>query len=236
MATASPHISERFCGPDADLTIASSDGVLFKVHRKNLELHSDIFADAANMTQPEHGDGIVHLLEHSDVLDLLFQYMYRQRQPDLRNVEFDICARLAEAAEKYLVYSAAPATKSRMRDSIVEHPLEVLEYAARHSHTELATEAARLSMGLRLPAVVQVLPPEIFMKWAVFYDKWHSQTRFVLSRLVETIRPQEKSDFKDCINDPDPYQNRLEKLQTLIKESGNCSLFASYKVLLDINF
>lgn len=51
------------------------------------------------------------------------------------------------------------------RDSIVEHPLEVLEYAARHSHMELATEAARLSMGLGLPAVVQVLPAEVVMKW-----------------------------------------------------------------------
>ncbi|KAJ7730100.1 hypothetical protein DFH07DRAFT_969296 [Mycena maculata] len=157
--------SERFCAPDADITISSSDGVLFKLHRKNLELHSDIFADAANATLPGNDSDITELPERADVLDLLFQYMYRQPQPDLRMVDFDLCARLAEAAEKYLVYSAAPVTKLRLRDSVAEHPLEVLDYAGRHNHNELATEAARLSMGLPVAQAARTLAPEVLTKW-----------------------------------------------------------------------
>ncbi|KAJ7198011.1 hypothetical protein GGX14DRAFT_470686 [Mycena pura] len=155
----------RLCALDADITICSSDGVLFKLHRKNLELHSDIFANAANTTRPENGDEIVHLSERSDVLDLLFQYMYRQRQPDLQPVEFEVCTRLAEAAEKYLVYSAAPAAHLRLRASVVKHPLEVLDYAARHNYNDLATESARLSMGLPVANAVRILPPDTLMKW-----------------------------------------------------------------------
>ncbi|KAJ7790619.1 hypothetical protein B0H13DRAFT_1676139, partial [Mycena leptocephala] len=152
---------------DADITISSSDGVLFKVHRKNLEIHSDIFAAAADTTQREHYDDgeIVHLTEQADVLDLLFQYMYRQPQPLLKSIKFEICARLAEAAEKYLVYAATPATKLRMRDSVIEHPLEVLNYAARHNHAELADEAARLSMGLPVVQAVKILAPDTLAKW-----------------------------------------------------------------------
>ncbi|KAJ6477044.1 hypothetical protein C8R45DRAFT_369323 [Mycena sanguinolenta] len=138
--------SERFCSSDADLTILSSDGIIFKVHRKNLEFHSDIFADAANATvriETEDNEP-VKLSETSAVLDLLFQYMYRQPQPNLQPVDFQVCAELAEAAEKYVVYSALPAVMLRMKESIAEHPLDVLHYAAKHDHHELGSAAARL--------------------------------------------------------------------------------------------
>jgi hypothetical protein len=90
--------------------------VIFKVHRKHLEVHSDIFADAANATQPDNeAEEVVNLSESSAVLDLLFQYMYRQPQPDLKSVDFPIFAGLAEAAEKYVVYSALPAIAIKMK-------------------------------------------------------------------------------------------------------------------------
>jgi hypothetical protein len=81
----------------------------------NLKVHSDIFANADNATRPENDDEIVHLEESSDALDLLFQYMYRQPQPNLQLVEFPVFIRLAEAAEKYVVYSALPVIMIRMK-------------------------------------------------------------------------------------------------------------------------
>ncbi|KAJ6582127.1 hypothetical protein B0H19DRAFT_878691, partial [Mycena capillaripes] len=84
--------------PDADLTILSSQGVIFKVHRNNLPVHSDIFADAEHVAGT--GNGRVPSSSIS------FQYMYRQPQPDLRIVDFPVAAALAGAAEKYVVYSA----------------------------------------------------------------------------------------------------------------------------------
>ncbi|KAF8201982.1 hypothetical protein K438DRAFT_1965436 [Mycena galopus ATCC 62051] len=186
--------SERFCALDADLTILSSDGVIFKVHRKNLEVHSDIFADAEHITGTGNGgDESVKLSESAAVLDLLFQYMYRQPQPDLRIVDFPVAAALAEAAGKYMVYSAVPAVISRMREGVSEHPLDVLNYAAKHEHKELgseaarsciskyplhvldyaanygqkelANEAARLTVGLPISTAASILTPPTLLKW-----------------------------------------------------------------------
>ncbi|KAF7350754.1 BTB domain-containing protein [Mycena sanguinolenta] len=182
-ATATPRTSERFCAPDADLTISSCDGVLFKVHRKNLEVHSDIFANAANATRPENGDEIVPLEESSDVLDVLFQYMYRQPQPDLRVVEFPVFMGVAEAAEKYVVYSALPAIMIQIQEHITQHPLQILNFAAKHDHKKLGNEAARLSVGLPMSDAATLLAPDTFKKWLVFYDNWHAGARRALGDL-----------------------------------------------------
>ncbi|KAJ7496463.1 hypothetical protein FB451DRAFT_1019366 [Mycena latifolia] len=147
------------------MTVLSSDGVLFKVHRKNLEVHSDIFADATSATKPENDDEIVHLSESSDVLDLLFQYMYRQPQPDLEAVEFRIFAGLAEAAEKYGVHSALGWCRAKMKASTAAHPLEVLNYAVRHGHISLANESAPHSMGHAVSDAMEILAPDTFKTW-----------------------------------------------------------------------
>ncbi|KAJ8496792.1 hypothetical protein ONZ45_g12296 [Pleurotus djamor] len=46
----SSRLSERFDAADSDITLRSCDGVLFKVHRINLKMHSDIFADAEDIS------------------------------------------------------------------------------------------------------------------------------------------------------------------------------------------
>ncbi|TFK62874.1 hypothetical protein BDN72DRAFT_964285 [Pluteus cervinus] len=43
-------VSPRFAAEDADIILQSSDGVHFKVHRINLKMHSDIFADAEDIS------------------------------------------------------------------------------------------------------------------------------------------------------------------------------------------
>lgn len=89
----------------------SSDGVLFKVHRKNLEMFTEGFPGS---DIPVH-DEIVPLTETATTLELLFQYIYRQRQPDLSRLKPQELAQLAEAAEKYEVYSAMEVCKMRMQ-------------------------------------------------------------------------------------------------------------------------
>lgn len=101
--------------------MSSSDAVLFKVHRRNLEVHSVAFADAERTTVPEDGAEFVAFSETSDVLDLLFQYMYPQPQPDLEGVDFPLLACLAEAAEKYEVHTALGWTQPRKRMRAPEH-------------------------------------------------------------------------------------------------------------------
>lgn len=100
------------CAADSDLTFSSNDKVLFKVHRKNLEMLSEGFAAPAMVT----GEGeVVQLVEPAAVLELLFQYVYPQRHPKLELVEFEIFNGLAEAVEKYQVYPALEHCNSFMR-------------------------------------------------------------------------------------------------------------------------
>jgi hypothetical protein len=51
-------------------------------------------------------DAVIQLPEKSAILDLLFQFCYPERHPELNDLAFDILAELAEAAEKYKVFSA----------------------------------------------------------------------------------------------------------------------------------
>ncbi|KIM36669.1 hypothetical protein M413DRAFT_77880, partial [Hebeloma cylindrosporum] len=125
---------------DADLTFLSNDSVLFKVHRKNLDMLSEGFAAPARVS----GEGeIVQLVESAAVLELLFQYVYPQWQPKLELVE--VLNGLAEAVEKYQVYPALENCKTSMQAAI-DHPVEVLEYAIKHGYKDLVPEAGLLAV------------------------------------------------------------------------------------------
>ncbi|KAJ7189081.1 hypothetical protein C8R46DRAFT_935302 [Mycena filopes] len=169
---AAPKTSERFCAANADLTISSSDGVLFKVHHRNLEVHSPVFASAESSTRPENGQEVLKLSESSETLELLFQFMYAQPQPDVQELEFPSIAGLVEAAEKYEIYAALPPCRAQMKDFVTVHPVEVLLYAIRHNHTDLANESALQSMSVGVEKVMEVLPPEIFKSWIIFNERW----------------------------------------------------------------
>ncbi|KAJ7165510.1 hypothetical protein C8R43DRAFT_986592 [Mycena crocata] len=210
---AEPRVSERFCAADADLTISSSDGVLFKVYRKNLEAHSDIFADASSVTKLENGDDTVRLSESADVLDLLFQYMNRQLPPDLAPVNFSICSALAEAAEKYVVYSALRPCRTRMNESIRDHPLEVLDYAMKHRHFDIANEATRESMGATIESAMSALEPEVSKKWIIFHQNWHREISRYLAKMLSWHTAPDKDvceTLKICLPHPNCYTLRRE--------------------------
>ncbi|KAH9915335.1 uncharacterized protein B0H18DRAFT_99559 [Fomitopsis serialis] len=159
--TMSPTYSERFNAADADLTISSSDGVLFKVHRKSLETYSDIFPG----TDVPVDNEIVPLSEKASTLDLLFQYMYRQRQPDLSKIDADELAMLAEAAEKYFVYSAMEVCKVYMQSAIPKMPLKVMGYAARHEYESLCEEAAPHTVQAKAADALEYLDARCFASW-----------------------------------------------------------------------
>lgn len=87
---------------DADVVFKSCDDVLFTIHRKNLEICSGGFPPLGFETHDE----IVLLTESSETLELLFQYIYPNPQPDIRSSSFETILAVAEAAEKYEVYPA----------------------------------------------------------------------------------------------------------------------------------
>jgi hypothetical protein len=95
---------------DSDITIRSSDGVLFKLHQVNLKVSLGAWNHSVTGI-----DEVVQLSERSAVLDLLFQFCYPERHPRLDDLAFDDLAELAKAAETYKVFSAIDICRIRVK-------------------------------------------------------------------------------------------------------------------------
>ena len=93
---------------DGDLFFTSSDGIRFHLHQRNLEVTSGRFLTTARQT-----DNV--LSETSATLELLFDFVYPQRLPPLAGENLSTVIALAEAAEKYEVFSAMLICEFRMR-------------------------------------------------------------------------------------------------------------------------
>ncbi|KAH9479311.1 hypothetical protein JR316_0007900 [Psilocybe cubensis] len=92
------------------VTFSSSDNVLFNLHRTNLRITAGIFPG------PEFDDSgeVIPLQESGDVLSAVFQFVYPERHPKLQmSFEFDFIAEVAEAAEKYQIFTAIDACEAR---------------------------------------------------------------------------------------------------------------------------
>jgi BTB/POZ domain len=186
-----PHtILQPVNAPDSDITLRSVDSVLFKVHRKNLEVHSDIFATAESISAPTADQEIedVQLSETAVVLELLLQFMYRQPQPDLHDLPFGMLADLVDAVDKYEVYSAMYKCGIAIRSvlffigtktgpyyfpcsAVVENvkdpteALAILAYSTRHSDVATMDKVAIYTVTLPPQTVFSVLAHTSFLAW-----------------------------------------------------------------------
>ncbi|KIM41092.1 hypothetical protein M413DRAFT_159119 [Hebeloma cylindrosporum] len=100
------------CPLSADIVLVSSDGHRFGTHRRNLGDFTGVFpVDIA----PVNGEDVPMPDLDSKALALFLQYVHHHRQPDLSGVPFKSLFQLAEAVEKYDVYSATEICKVQMR-------------------------------------------------------------------------------------------------------------------------
>ncbi|TRM62289.1 hypothetical protein BD626DRAFT_404272 [Schizophyllum amplum] len=153
--------------PDSDVTFRSTDGVLFKIHRINLDTHSGAFPPP-EFASTEFGCSateVVDLTEDARTLELLFQFIYPWRQPTLLDTPFEALDALAEAAEKYQIFSAMNICRVRMKDTLPEHPVQVMNYAARHSYFEILDAAAPLTISLPAADVLRSLSGQFIVPY-----------------------------------------------------------------------
>ncbi|KZP11928.1 hypothetical protein FIBSPDRAFT_667542, partial [Athelia psychrophila] len=126
---------------DADVTFASSDNVLFKINQPYLKSHSEGFSPPEG-TSASSSNEIVNLTERAETLDMLFQFVYPQKQPDLRKLSSERILELAEAAEKYQVFAAMETCNRQVEILYKMHPVQALLYASKHDYPAIANLAA----------------------------------------------------------------------------------------------
>ena len=102
------------CPLTTDVILRSSDGVEYGAHSTNLEIYSGGFPPATSTKTTEPGE-IIQMSETSAVLKPLLHYMHNDRQPDSSKITFSVLYPLAEAVEKYMVFSAMEVCKIRMQ-------------------------------------------------------------------------------------------------------------------------
>ncbi|KAG6826655.1 hypothetical protein H0H87_006783 [Tephrocybe sp. NHM501043] len=153
---------------DADVVFRSSDNVAFYIHRKNLEIHAAGFPPDSFSTRGE----IVPLTEDAETLEVLFHYVYPQRLDDIDLLEFGVLYKLAEAAEKYQVFSVIQLCKMRIKwvdrsiSWVIEkHPAQILIYAEKHGYSDILEMAVSHVLDLPLQEVMRILPPRLAIPW-----------------------------------------------------------------------
>jgi hypothetical protein len=82
--------------------------MIFKIYRCDLQCKSIGLI-------PLDDGAVKDLVETADVLELLFQFVAPMQPPRLKDMSFRTGASLAEAAEKYNIYSATPLCKRYMK-------------------------------------------------------------------------------------------------------------------------
>ncbi|KAG5637532.1 hypothetical protein H0H81_004228 [Sphagnurus paluster] len=176
--------SNKFYASDADVSFLSSDKVVFQLHRKYLEATCGAFPSAEFETRGEQ----VPLTEDAETLEVLFQFVYPRRHPDLKSTPFELLSRVAEAAEKYEVFAAMNVCKYRMecvhldlisqcsptlifhggnyRIMSPQHHKEVFIYAMKHGHKDIMANTAPPLLDVPLDEMAKILTPHHIVPWA----------------------------------------------------------------------
>ncbi|KAL1714427.1 hypothetical protein EV715DRAFT_209605 [Schizophyllum commune] len=168
--------SERFFSTDGDIVVfRSSDKVLFNIHHTNLRAVTDgPFAEYIPSTPSDAAD----FTEDSQVLDILYQFVYPGNLPLLDSVSLALLFSVAEAAEKYRV---APATAlchlqiRRISDITEDCVLQKIAHAHRHGYVEYMDKIAPLSFPKSTNDALKAFGPGLlYVAWTTYKDAWAS--------------------------------------------------------------
>ncbi|KDR68757.1 hypothetical protein GALMADRAFT_78291 [Galerina marginata CBS 339.88] len=152
---------------DADVTIQSSDGVLFRLHRKYLEANTSAFPGPdAGPIRSDRPEDVVYVTEPADILEILFEFVYPRRHPTLEGIKAEILLPLAEAVEKYEVFSAVTTCDVQLKLCMLTHPAEVLSHAVKHDRPYVNEAALCLARTPRpLNEILGILTPTAQIPW-----------------------------------------------------------------------
>ncbi|PPQ80299.1 hypothetical protein CVT26_008827 [Gymnopilus dilepis] len=188
-----PWVNSRFTLDTSDIEIRSSDGFVFQLHRILLETGTGAFPGS----DIETGGEIIDLSEPADVLGILFAFLYPKKQSDLLEHSFALVIAVAEAAEKYEVFSAMTLCSLRLMKFLPLHAPDILVHAVKHDYSSLIYAAVPCFARSPFINVVEKLPPSLIIPWARYQDAWKG----TFKEAFETIYKME---------DPTGYRDNLQ--------------------------
>ncbi|KAH8801986.1 hypothetical protein DL96DRAFT_774393 [Flagelloscypha sp. PMI_526] len=108
-----PTVHEQYNSPTANISILSSNNVLFRIHSKNLATMSAAFQVPLDSESSE----AARFDESSEVLACLFGFLYTdEAPPNLLDKKVGVIEKVGRAAHKYFVMSAVTVCQLRMVD------------------------------------------------------------------------------------------------------------------------
>jgi hypothetical protein len=122
---ADPEVDIVRADDSSDITFQSTDRVLFHLHTKYLKICTKGFSLQCPGGAPE----VIPLTDAASTLEVLFQFCYPGRHPELESMKFNKLMLLAAAAKKYQVFSAMDICSVRMSRSVTHLPLVCVVYA-----------------------------------------------------------------------------------------------------------
>ncbi|KIY64281.1 hypothetical protein CYLTODRAFT_493244 [Cylindrobasidium torrendii FP15055 ss-10] len=159
-----------FNAADADITIISSDNVTFKIHSVNLSTHSNAFPTfgfSTDASQPARFE------EHSDILKVLFAWIYPDDPPDPQTLPYTTLLDLAHAAHKYRIGSLILVCDIRIfeREAVRQkEPIQTLKYALLYAREAKADLCARETIMIPAIDMVGNLDTVDYIEWTLYKE------------------------------------------------------------------
>ncbi|KAF8877851.1 hypothetical protein CPB84DRAFT_1966285 [Gymnopilus junonius] len=203
-------INSKFSAQDADITIKSSDGILFRLHRQNITTNSGAFPGSevntrrkilvvddevfkfCRTTFESNADGqVVDLTEPAKVLEIVFQFIYPRKHPSLKDLDFGILMEVAEAVVKYEIFSAMNTCEGRLSECFPGHAVEVFTHSVKADYPDLINKSASLLCRTPLLDMVEILPSDCVIPWIKYQGLWQKTFDDVI-KLVESFGSDSK--------------------------------------------
>ncbi|PFH48568.1 hypothetical protein AMATHDRAFT_149601, partial [Amanita thiersii Skay4041] len=154
------------CDLPVDVILKSSDNKVFGGHTANLDKFSCGFPPASLATSsPASTADPVCLTESGAVLELLLKCLHNQRQQDLSRCSNMVVIALAEAVQKYMVYTAMEICRLNMCRLAESYPKQVFVYAAKHGYPELLDKTAPMTLTWDAKEAREALGARYFLLW-----------------------------------------------------------------------
>ncbi|KAJ7459340.1 hypothetical protein FB451DRAFT_572123 [Mycena latifolia] len=156
----------------ADVTLTSSDGVDFHVHRIVLSLVSPVFKAMFKLPQPRDSPDIptIPMAESALVLDRMLRFCYPGAEATVNSIN-ELREILEVAVLKYDIQYIVPVAKKYLEGYIDSHPLAAFAIACRHEWKDLAKAAARSCLRFPIRAFASDPAPELGYITAKEYHK-----------------------------------------------------------------